>query len=81
MQAKKKVTMSTQMPHMEVIQSEQDGNVNVFFGMILESIGVCKAGEVADKSFPASFLNRQVDFLAALPALGDGNAIERTHST
>jgi len=52
------------------------GGVAAFFAIRLESIGVCKSEEIYDRGHIARILNRQVDFIATLPGLGEGSAVE-----
>ena len=68
--------MTTQTPYVEVNHSDHSSRASAYFGLALASIGIRKADQVGDRRFVIGLLNRQVDFLAALPALGEGNAIE-----
>lgn len=46
------------------------------FALRLTSIGVCEPGQRTKVDYAARLLNRQADFIAMLPALGCGNAVE-----
>ena len=64
-------------PYVEINPAETESCVDAFFGLRLQSIGVLQRDQYgAQKDYVTQLLNRQVDFLAALPALGAGNAIE-----
>ena len=56
--------------------TNSEGVVDAFFALKLESIGVYSGKDSSIGSFSTKILSQQVDFIAALPGLGEGNAIE-----
>jgi len=60
--------------HLEVI--EDSSGVTAFFALRLDSIGVCDSREEHSESFITRMLDAQVDFIAALPGIGVGGAVE-----
>ena len=66
-------------PFIRVTRSDQAGTSALacaYFAIRLDSIGVCKQEESHAPEYAARLLNRQTDFIAMLPALGEGNAAE-----
>lgn len=51
-----------------------------YFAIRLDSIGVCSPQDEHSETHIARLLNAQVDFIAALPGIGPGGAIELRHS-
>ncbi len=62
-------------PYLHLLK-QRGGRFDAFFALSLESIGVRDRDGASDQEYFARLLNRQVDFIATLPAIGDGNAIE-----
>lgn len=66
-------------PFIRVARSDQVGlssSACAYFVIRLDSIGVCSQEEAHASEYAARLLNRQADFIAMLPALGEGNAAE-----
>ena len=61
------------------LQSEAGGGFNCFFAFILESIGLRSLHEENGEHYVTTLPNRQIDFIATLPALGEAGAIELRH--
>lgn len=67
--------MTGKSPYIHIMTNEANG-VLAFFALNLETIGTCNSSDATSKEYVTKLLNRQVDFIATLPATGQENSIE-----
>lgn len=65
-----------EIPFIDVKSGKSVDQASAYFAFRLDSISASSGNELQREKFIAQELQRQIDFIATLPALGEGNAIE-----